>query len=207
MLTKVGEYLKSERKLKRISLSQLEELTKIRQKQLIAVEESDWSQFPSKTYTLGVIKAYSRALKLDEEKMMAFFRREYELSETTKFKQKIRLKEYTPISRKIFLIISLVFFLLFSMYFANQIRLYVSPPAVEILEPTKDHLKRVQKFTVAGKTEKNAIVEVNGKLLPLDEKNIFSIQIPLVDNPTVVKIVVTGANGKKTVVEKKYYKE
>ncbi len=197
--------LKKERERRGFSIETVEEKTRVRKKYIQAIEESNWTLFPSKTYVLGVLKSYGTLLDLDEVKLTAFFRREYERTDLQKFKKKIETKQLTPTSKvytKIGIIISII---LFIVYFGIQIINLMTPPKISILQPTSDNLPpRTEKFDLVGTTEKDALVEINGERYVLDDKNQFRKKIPIVDKVATVTITITGANGKKTTLKKTY---
>lgn len=204
MITNVGQLLKKERENKGITLEQVEKETRIRMVNLKAIESEDWSQFQSRTYVQGVIKRYGSFLDLDAEKLSAYFRRDYEKRENLKFKKKAEHTQFTP-KNKLFLQLLIGFIVLFfGTFFSYQIYLFSVPPSVTILEPTKTTFKREKKFTLKGTAKKETVIMVNGRQAFLDDKNIFTIDIPLTEKENKVKIVATGANGKKTILEKTY---
>jgi len=201
----VGQILKIERSRRGFSVGDVERETRIRRKYLEAIEESNWVLFPSKTYVLGVLKSYGNFLDLDEEKLIAFFRREYERVDHQKFKQKIETRQLTPASKlymKFGVIISII---LFIIYFGLQIIHLITPPQVTIVAPIGEILPpRTEKFELVGETEADAIVEINGSRQVLDDSNQFVIKIPVIKKMAKVTIVITGANGKKTTLIKTY---
>lgn len=205
MLT-TGEILQRERQNKKLTVEQVEKETRIRKKNLTAVEENDWSHFPSKTYILGVIKSYGKFLGLDEEKLSAFFRREYEQKEDISFKQRVSKSYLTPEKRKVFFLVIGAIITSFVLYFGYQIKLYFTPPFVAIMTPKESVFHRQDKIELVGKTEKEAVVMVNGERVFQDKNNIFRIKIPLTKEKNDVIIEATGANGKKTILKKIFYK-
>ena len=206
MLT-TGEILRRERVTKGLSLEEIEKTTKIRKKNLTAIEQNDWRQFPSKTYILGVIKSYGKYLNLDEDKLSAIFRREYEQQENIKFKTRVSRKLLTSEAKRVFIFIILGIICVFALYFGYQLKIFLSPPTLTILKPTQVTFKREDKINLIGQTEKNAIVLVNGERVFLDGKNIFKTTLPLTKEKNEVTIEVTGANGRKTVVKRIFYKK
>lgn len=183
-----------------LSLTDIEKSTRIRKKYLIAIESSDWKVFPSKTYILGVIKSYGSILDLDQDKLLAFFRREYEQTDTQRFKQKINKKQLVPSSTRIMQVGIVILVLVFAMYFGLQLVNLFTPPKLEIIAPIQDYLPpRTEKFELVGRTEKDAIVEVNGQRYMINENNQFAVKIPVVDKKAKITIKIIGANGKETI--------
>lgn len=206
MLT-IGEILMKERKERNITLEELEKITKIRKKNLEAVEKNDWKKFPSKTYIVGIIKTYGKFLNLNEDKLIAFFRRQYEKKEDIRFKERISKTHLTPQTKKIFKLSILLIFFLFFLYFGYQLIVYFSPPKVEIISPKGTVFKREEKIKLIGKTEKEAMVNINGERVYQNKDNIFETIIPLINLKNEVVIEVTGANGRKTIIKKIFEKK
>lgn len=206
MIAHVGELLRAEREKQSLSLHDVEKQTKIREKSLAAVERGSWESFSSRTYIQGIIRTYSAFLEMDEEKMLAYFRREYEKREQVKFKERTTARQFTPLSKKVMRYVVGALVVVFTLYFSYQLRLFLKPPTLEILEPTKTEFKREDKITVKGKVEKDTTIHVNGEQVFPDKDNIFSYNFALAESENKVTIVATGANGKKTTITRSYKK-
>lgn len=63
----LGEGLRAAREGSLRSLEQLADLTRVRAEYLKALEENAWGLLPSRPFTLGYVRAYARALGIDEE--------------------------------------------------------------------------------------------------------------------------------------------
>lgn len=201
-----GSILKTAREEKGLTLEEIEKITSIRKKHLSAVENSDWTPFSSITYILGVVKTYGKLLSLDEEKLAAYFRREYEGETDSGFKKRLTLESFTPTTKRLLSTFLVIVFIIFGIYFAYQFNLYLASPKVAIIEPTKTEF-RSDKITLVGKTDKQATVHVNGRQIFVDDEGQFETEIALIDSSNEVIIEVVGANGKKTVVKKVFTKK
>lgn len=203
----VGELLKKERQKKMISLEEIAKKTKIRKKFLEAAEENRWQTFPSYTYALGVVKVYGQTLKIDPKKVEAFFKREWQKEEKIRFKTPSSVRYLTSPTTSILKLMTTFIILFIAGYFGYQIKLYLTPPKVEIISPKNSIFPSyVKKITLEGKTEKESIVVINGERVFLNKENKFISEIPLLSPQTEVVIEVTGANGKKTIVKKVFLK-
>ncbi|MGB4966548.1 MAG: helix-turn-helix domain-containing protein [Microgenomates group bacterium] len=205
MLT-TGQILKKERERLGLTLENVEKATKIRKKSLIDIENGDFKKFASKTYVLGIIRSYGDFLNLDALKLAAFFRREYERTDESSFKQRVGKQELTSNRKRVFGFIIALVLICFGAYFAYQVKLYLTPPQISIISPTKTSYKNEQKIELVGKTEKEASVTVNGERVYTNEEYIFRTFIPLVLKENIVRIEVTGANGRKATITKTFYK-
>lgn len=72
----VGEQLREARMALGLDLAEVAARTRIPQRHLEAIEQSDYSTLPSRTYALGFMKAYARAVGADEVKLSRALREE-----------------------------------------------------------------------------------------------------------------------------------
>lgn len=203
----VGEMLRSMREQKKIALSDVEKNIRIRTKIIAAIEQNNWSTFSSKIYIVGIIKNYSQYLGLDTNKMLAFFRRDYEKKEVMKFKTRIAARYLTPESKKYVIGGVVILFLIFFMYFGYQIKLYLSPPSYMVLSPKERLFKIEEKVKFVGKTEKDALITVYNERIYQDDNGVFEYYVPLKNGNNVILIEITGANGKKIKVKEEFMKK
>lgn len=201
MLT-VGEILKQEREKKGINLSDIEKKIRVREKFLHAIEENDWKNFSSKIYIEGIIKNYARFLRLNQEKILVFFRRDYEKKEEVTFRKRISSSYLTPQTRKYLALGVFLVFILFFAYFGYQLKRYLTPPKLEILSPKTDTFKKETSIKVVGKVEKEATISIFGEQVYQNRDGIFSYVFPLKPGGNELVIEAVGANGKKTIVKK-----
>jgi cytoskeleton protein RodZ len=79
----VAERLRGAREAKNLTVEQIADLTKIRTDRVRALEEGKFEAFSATIYIRGSVKAYARALKLEEASLMAEL--DAELKGTEKF--------------------------------------------------------------------------------------------------------------------------
>ncbi len=206
MTTHVGTLLKQERLAQKLHLEDVEKATRIRTVSLKALEANAWEEFSSRTYAQGIIKQYGKFLGLDEEKLAAYFRREYSQHENMRFKEKAPAHTFVSHKRRaiglaVFMIVGL-----FVAFFGYQTYLYLKPPVIVITSPTETVFKRRDKILLTGTAPAETLIRINGRDVYLDEKNRFEADIPLTKARNVVTIEATGANGRKTTITKVYEK-
>ncbi|MGB9883473.1 MAG: helix-turn-helix domain-containing protein [Microgenomates group bacterium] len=201
----VGKILQKQRLNLNLTLKDIEKKLKVREKYLKALEEEKWNYFSSKIYIIGIIKNYSRLLGLNEEKMLAFFRRDFEKKEEIKFKEKVSAKYLTPETKKIITTIFVLLGLFFFSYFSYQFYLYFKPPSLTLISPTTDRFVRQDKITIIGKTNKDTIINIAGQRIYQDKNGVFKYDFPLTQKVNKLTIELIGANGKKSVIEKVFY--
>lgn len=69
-MNELGEFLKSERIKKGLTLEEIQEITKIRIRYLKAIEDGDFSVMPALAYAKGFVKSYAEALGLDGNELV-----------------------------------------------------------------------------------------------------------------------------------------
>lgn len=205
MLT-VGGILKNAREKQGILLSDVEKKIKVRVKFLQAIESDNLNLFSSKIYITGIIKNYARFLSLDDKKVLAFFRRDYERKEEVKFKTRISSKYLTPETKRAVLIIISIIILFFGVYFGYQLKQYLSPPTLTVISPLTNTFTIEDKVKFVGKTDKDAAVTIYGERIYEDKYGVFTYDFPLKNGKNELTIEIVGANGKKSIIQKNYIK-
>ena len=203
----VGDILRREREKKGLTFQQVEKGTKIRVRYLQAIEENRWEEFTSKVYMSGVIRNYAKFLGMDVKKAEAYFRRDYEKQEELKFKQKVSAKYFNPETRKIVIGVFASIFLVFFAYFGYQLKIYLSPPKVAIIAPTKNIFRNVERIEIRGRTEKEASITIFGERVYPDKEGLFKYDFPLKKGKNILIVEVIGGNGKKATVKQEYILE
>lgn len=66
----VGEQLRSAREAKKMTVVEAAQALKLSVRQVVALEENDWSHLPGNTIIRGFVRNYARLLKLDAEPLM-----------------------------------------------------------------------------------------------------------------------------------------
>jgi len=203
-----GTILSRERKRLGYTLKDIEKQTRIREKFLQALEDNEWEIFSSKIYIVGLIKNYSDFLNLDRDRMIAYFRRDFERREETgKFKRRVESKYFTPETRRVIIGGVIMLFLVFGSYFGYQVYLYLQPPKVELVSPANTIFRSVDRIPIKGLTEKDATIFIFGERVYPDESGNFEYVFPLQKGENTIIIDITGANGKTNKLERKFILE
>lgn len=204
----VGQLLQEARENNFYSLEEIEKATKIRKELLEALEKGQYDKLPPQTFIQGFIKNYAKFLKLDSEKLLAVFRREFAEKEAEVMKafssppKKTRLI-LTP-SRAVGLTVGLVF-LSFFTYLWIQYHQLVGAPNLAVATPQDQLTVEVPQVVVEGKTDPEAKVAINNQDVPLSDEGVFKQEIKL--SGSVNKITVSSQSkfGQKTIIERTVY--
>jgi transcriptional regulator with XRE-family HTH domain len=72
----LGQYLRAVREHNGVTIAELSAATRVRKLYLQAIELGDMTALPSRPFAIGYVRAYAKALGLDEERMAARFKSE-----------------------------------------------------------------------------------------------------------------------------------
>ncbi|MGB9779735.1 helix-turn-helix domain-containing protein [Caldanaerobacter sp.] len=93
-MNELGEFLKSERLKRGMTLEEIQEITKIRTRYLKAIEDGDFSVMPAMVYAKGFVKSYAEALGLDGNEIV----KKYEHLFKEKEEDVVKVKSYKKTS-------------------------------------------------------------------------------------------------------------
>ncbi|MDP2720620.1 MAG: helix-turn-helix domain-containing protein [bacterium] len=189
----VGEILTEARNKKNLSLEQVEKATNIRKRVLKLLEESDWDTL-APTYTKGLLKNYASFLDLDEKKILAFFRREFDERKQPEAAKRLEVNQskfrFTPALVTIFLVVGLVAAVF--LYLLFQYRSFTAAPSLEIQEPKDNARIYSPEVNVVGRTMSDAILKINGEKVQISPGGTFSVAVSL--NEGINKLTFTAEN-------------
>lgn len=203
-----GKLLHDERKKKGLDIEHVALSIKIRKDYLNAIEVDDFSVFESPVYAKGFIKLYARFLGVDEETVMALYRRFVNIDDKSKGASVIKENSRVPkfnivITSKTLAIgaIVTVLLIIFS-YLLVQVYYFQKPPNLQISMPTNEKTETENRMiTVGGYTDISASVLVNDSMVSVDEKGYFEtdVSLRLGDNVIIVKAVFQDTVGRETI--------
>lgn len=206
----VGQVLKEARTNKLYTLEDVEKHTKIRVELLQALEEDEFDKLPPATFVQGFIKNYGRFLGLENNKLQALFRRDYETKKhppmvLESFKRPIGGKKIfiTP-SRLLGLVISIII-LSFFAYLWVEYRQFVGAPKLEVTSPQDQQTVEIPTVVVEGSTDPEVKVMVNDQEIGTDKQGHFREEVKLSSSNNVVKVTATSKFGQSARVERKVF--
>jgi len=199
----VGEILRDARIAKQLTLTDVEERTKIRLKFLDAIEKNDFTILPSLSYAKGFVKNYSEILGLDSKTVLAFFRRQIadvpKSSLLPKGVEEPLNRSYLQLTpgRFITLVVAALI-LLFLAYLGFQYRALQQSPTLIIDSPVNQAVVTDKRVEVLGKTDPDATVTINGVSVLVRGDGEFFDQVALESGVNKFTIVATSRFGKTT---------
>lgn len=202
-----GQVLKEERERKFYTLDEIEKATRIRKELLEALEAGQYSKLPPPTFVQGFIKNYGKFLKLDPEKLLAMFRREFSdraypprILET--FSNPVDKKRFklTPTRALGSVILGLI--VIFFVYLWFEYRFLVGGPFLEVSQPINQLNTTSPVIQVTGRTDPEAKVSINNQEVGVDTSGKFSQEIKLADNINTIEITAKSKGGQITKIER-----
>ncbi|MCL5784112.1 MAG: helix-turn-helix domain-containing protein [Patescibacteria group bacterium] len=203
----VGQVLKEERENKFYTLDEIEKATKIRKELLEALEAGQYNKLPPPTFVQGFIKNYGKFLGLNQEKLLAIYRREF-----SEFKHPPRVLETftNPVDQKKFRLtparalgsVILGMVIIFFAYLWFEYRFLVGGPYLEVSQPANQLNTNSETIQVIGRTDPEAKLSINNQEIGVDASGKFVQEIKLTDNINNIEITATSKSGQVTKVEK-----
>lgn len=206
----LGNYLKRAREEQEYTIAQVSKHTRIRPEIVQQLESGDLDSLGSAVYSKGLINLYARFLKLDPEKIAAFYRREFQVekpAKQTKFLTRPqKLPDYSILYSKkalvAFVVISIL--ILLGFYIASQLTGAFTPPFLKLTAPTElesgfdgEIFVAGNSFQLQGETCDKCILRFNSEILPLEPDNTFiTKEIPLRDSQFKAILTTTNQFGR-----------
>lgn len=204
-MVRVGDKLRQERIRQGLTLEEVSKATKIKLHFLTAIERGEYQKLPSSAYAYGFVQNYVEYLKLPKRETIAMFRREFDAEKIYKVlpqgfeRHKPHLLGGFRVHHTVFAVILL--FLLLTGFILFQYRYAIISPPLTLSTPENGAIIEGD-VTVAGRTDPNAIVTVNGQPTPVSESGDFIKRIGLFEGDEKIVVEAIHRLGKKTVVER-----
>ena len=203
----VGQVLKEERERKFYTLDEIEKATKIRKELLEALEAGQDSKLPPPTFVQGFIKNYGKFLGLNEDKLLAIYRREFsELQHPPRildsFKEPIERRKFKLTPARVLGSVILGLIIIFFVYLWIEYRFLVGGPFLEVSQPVDQLNITSSAVQVIGRTDPEAKVSINNQEVGVDTSGKFSQEIKLTDNINNIEISAKSKSGQVTKIER-----
>lgn len=197
----IGQTLANRRAKKGLSLAECAELLGVNPAVLTRLEADDYDYLPHDIYSLGLVRRYSRLLRLDEEvaaQKYLFLRGDLPKQATTlkrmKTKRAIVTAQWTGWLAAGLAVAAV------AAYLVTQLLILTSPPQLTLVEPAEDRLVTAVELTVRGRTLPSAEVSVNGVGVITDDEGWFSTQISLHEGLNQIEIKAVNRRGQETAI-------
>jgi len=203
----VAKQLRKVRLSKGLKLEDIAQRLDINIKYLKALESGDYNRLPAGVYGRNFLREYSIFLGLDHKEILKVFDEERPADQRQKkdifSRQVVKRRNFLIVPKiiKSFFIILTV--LVFVFYLGGYLKKINSAPELSVFEPKKEYLVIAENSVdIFGKTEPEAQVFINGKLILINPDGSFFEKISLKQGLNTVRVVAQKKHGQEAVVEK-----
>ncbi|NCD01080.1 hypothetical protein EOL94_03240 [bacterium] len=207
----LGDVIKEKREKEFLSIKRVSKDLRIKEDYLNIIEKNKIELLPEGIYSKQIILKYCNYLKIDISEFKDFF------SDISKKNNNKDCFSYKKLSRNkfiafprifrniIFVLVIILFFGYFAFYFVNL----SIPPELDVVYPEKDLISSEEKIMLQGKTEKEAIIKINGEEI-FNNDGSFSKEIILKEGINKITITSKQKFSKENIIirqillEKKY---
>lgn len=176
-------------------------------KMLRALEEGNLSLLPADVYARGFLKQYAEALELDPIPLLREF-----AQERARFPIQTRPALWAPyrssrwkvplwvfLTRRSLAVLigggGLVIILLYVLF---NVRAFIRPPQLEVLEPSLNVEARESTITVRGRTDPTAELFINGERTLVHDDGSFSETVGLGEGVNTLRVVAKSIGGRES---------
>ncbi len=197
MMKSVGELLRSNREKQKKTLESIAKTTQIKLEYLQALEEDEFHRLPSIVAATGFLVTYAQALELDPTTAVALMRRDFPTVQDVSYPILV-VRRHAREQRKRIIGIALsllaVFLVLVSGYGFWSYQRVRQAPRVTILSP-EDGEQVISPVVIRGKTASDAIVEIDGQSIGVNQDGDFVTQLDLNPGDHVISVNVKNRYG------------
>ncbi|MBU6389652.1 helix-turn-helix domain-containing protein [Patescibacteria group bacterium] len=176
----IGDQLKKARTRKKISISQVEEATKIRARFILALESDSWEQIPSEVYGRGYLETYLQFLQIPAEPVMKQYFRERDMyarhcqdgAVELAPKNKLTLPRFILTPRFFAILVGVMVLVGFGGVIGKQVYTFGSAPYLRVAVAKAD--EAASTVSIQGCTAVGAQVEVNGQPAQVGQDGCFN---------------------------------
>lgn len=201
----VGEVLKKQRENLDKSLEQVALDTKIQPRFIKYIEEDDFDKFDSPVYAQGFIKIYANYLDLNEDRILAIYRRsvpnETKKNPSVRETESLRQNRMKVTPKLIAVILSSIFLLGILSYIGYQIYQFQSPPTISISSPENEETLTEEKTVVKGITDTNTSLFINDNPVEISQEGNFQYEVTLNPGVNIITILAKKNNSTQETVE------
>jgi transcriptional regulator with XRE-family HTH domain len=203
----VGDQLQLARSNADLTLKKVSKKTKINTKYLSALEKGDYHQLPSGLYERKYIKEYAIFLGLDADKILKEYEKEKKILPDSKkphFFSEFKIKKanfiiFPKIIKSILtvLVVSICF-----GYIGYCLHDFISSPQLTIAAPRDNIITKENTIAVAGRTEPEVEIYINGNSILPEKNGKFKTDIDLREGINNIQITAQKKYSQKKVINK-----
>lgn len=207
----VGEILRTARLQKNLSSSQVASAIKTKEKNILAIEENNFSVFPADVFALSFVRDYADFLGLNPDEVTPYFRRTVEMRRQQNPKETAVNQKGESflssqidtagknISKTILTVGTFAIIVVFVGFLIFEYQRNILHPQLSISSPVDNAKMTASTLDVKGKTDSENKIFVNGDEVPVGEGGEFETIISL--KVGINKIVIKAINNYQKLTE------
>jgi transcriptional regulator with XRE-family HTH domain len=209
----LGQELASWRERRGLTVAEAAERAGFPEKYIVAFENNNFAELPEILYTKNYLRAYLRALELKEAKFMPLFEREWDLAAKTHRAPErrppspiaigVRTSHMIVAPRLIKIFLASIVGLAIVGYLGWQINALLRPPVLTVTAPPDDFVTVRAQAEIQGKTDAEAIVEINNQAVITDSDGNFNHTLDLQRGLNIVTIESWRRHSRPVIIYKK----
>lgn len=207
----LGEYLKSRREERGISLALAERELRIRKDYLELLETGDFDQLPADVYVRGILKNYAEFLGINYKKtILPRYLREKGIHTSVYGEKKgkvditktLKSPKIVLTPRTLVIFGVLVFVLGLGFYLWYQFSAFASAPELSVNQPAEGTKLNTNLVNIVGKTNPGVELTINGQQIGLAEDGTFKNRLSLQEGVNLIEVIAKNKVGKQTIVQR-----
>lgn len=207
----VGEILRTARLQKNLTAAQIASSIKTKEKNILAIEENNFSVFPADVFALSFVRDYADFLGLNPDEVTPYFRRTVEMKRQQNPNEKIVNQKGESfltsqidtagknISKSILAVGTFLIITAFVGFLVFEYQRNILHPELSVLNPVENGKMTSSTLQVKGKTDKENKIFVNGDEVSVGDNGEFETIISL--KVGINKIVIKAINNYQKLTE------
>ncbi len=203
-----GDKLKKAREEAGLTRQRVAQLLNIQIKYLERFEEEEIEKLPADVYAKGFLRKYAKILRWEADELISEFEKETKLVQSAKEKNHRSLPElgtrwFTVTPKVLAILLGAIIFIFIIGYLFYQLNILISPPKLEIVQPTNNLTTDKAAIIVKGRTEPQVQLTINGQQIYINEDGSFEQEINLNQGLNLIKIEATNRFAKSRSIIRK----
>lgn len=200
----LGDKLRRSRGEANLTLYTVAKKIKVKEEYLHHLENGQYNKLPSPLYIKNYLKKYSEFLQLHWPTIEQMYQREMIIYQEKKVKSGTgKFNQPALLLPKILIVLVIILALtVFASYVIYEIGNFIQPPDLQIYNLPDQITVQEQTIDIAGKTEADTQVYINGQIIITDVNGNFQENITLRSGLNTIKIVAKKKHSKERVIYK-----
>lgn len=202
----LGERLREARERRRVSRREMAARLRIRETYITWMEEGRYDKLPPDVYVRGFLKSYAYELKLPFSGVLKLYKQERGIQQSLDREQTepqpMPGPRITITPRGVALGSIMVLIIVVVLYFGYLIFSFATPPSLAVLKPESDTTISSTSLVLAGTTDPEAELTINGQLVYVDDMGRFRERLTLQSGANTLKVIARNKLDQEAVIER-----